>query len=168
MKKALVLVVLLLAVFIGAMLMNDKSTPLQKQEEYISVTSFSLFEISNKLIGEHIKINKLIPYGLETHSYIPSVKTMTEISKSKFFIYNGLGIEPWIKKEYDNAIDMSQFMELHETGDTDEDHADHEEDDHHHGDEGFDPHYWLDIENMIRMTSVLSEKFGTSFPEHKT
>ena len=163
MKKALVLVVLLLAVFIGEMLMNENNTPIQNQDNYISVTSFPLFEISTKLIGEHVKINKLIPYGIETHTPMPSVKTMTEISKSKFFIYNGLGIEPWIKKKYENAIDMSKFIELNEMDDTDTD-----EDEHHHSDEGLDPHYWLDIENMIRMTGVLSERFGTSFPEHKT
>lgn len=160
MKKALVLVLLLLAVFIGDMLLFDRNSPAQKQELSVAVTSFPLYEISNRLIGQEIKVNKLIPFGVETHTYMPSVKTMTEMSDADLFIFNGLGIEPWIKKEYPNAIDMSQFIQLNEI---DEDH----EDEHHHGQEGVDPHYWLDIDNMVRMTTVLSERFSTSFPEYK-
>lgn len=162
MKKALIFVLLLLAVFIGEMLMFENNTHIQEKDPYISVTSFPLFEISNKLIGNQVKINKLIPFGIETHTYMPSVKTMTTISKSKLFIFNGLGIEPWIKKEYPNQIDMSQFIQLNETGEG------HEDDGHGHSDEGIDPHYWLDIENMIKMTHVLAKRFGKDFPEYKS
>jgi len=158
MKKALILVVLLLAVFIGEMLMFEDNA--QKEKTFVSVTSFPLYEITNKLIGEKIEVKKLIPFGVETHSYMPSVKSMTTISKAKLFIFNGLGIEPWIKKEYANQINMSEFIALNEI---DEEH----DGGHDHGDEGVDPHYWLDLENMMKMTLVLSEKLGSSFPEHR-
>lgn len=161
MKKALILIVFLLAVFIGEMLIFDKNANTREERAYIAVTSFPLFEIADRLIGDQLDVKKLIPFGVETHTYVPSVKTMTEVTNAKLFVFNGLGIEPWIKKEYPNAIDMSRHVVLNEIK---------EEDEHHHHDEGegFDPHYWLDTENMIRMTAVLSQKLGEIFPEHKS
>ena len=166
MKKALILVLLLLVVFIGDMLVSEKNLSSEDKEIFISVTSFPLYEITNRLIGKEIKVKKLIPFGVETHTYVPSVKTMTEISNAQLFLFNGLGMEPWIKKEYPNAIDMSQFIELNKIEGTHEEEDEHDGE-HHHDHEGVDPHYWLEIENMVRMTTVLSERLALIFPQHK-
>jgi len=160
MKKALILIVLLLMVFIGEILMYENNTSAQDQEPIISVTSYPLFEIASKLIGQKVQVHKLIPFGVEAHTYTPSVKTMAIISKSKLFIYNGLGMEPWIKKPYANQINMSEFIQLNRINEV-------HDDGHHHENEGVDPHYWLDIDNMIRMTVLMSEKLILNFPEHK-
>jgi len=157
-KKASILVILLLAVFFGEILIFDKNSTSQ-EESFVAVTSFPLFEISNKLLKDKVEIKKLIPFGVETHAYSPSVKTMTQISKAEFFIYNGLGMEPWIKKAYENSLDMSQFVKLNAV--KEDNHEGHQ----HH--DKSDPHYWLEIENMIRMTSVLSGKFERRFPQLK-
>jgi len=160
MKKALILVVLLLVVFIGEMLMFENNNHSKEQIPYVTVTSFPLFEIATKLLNDKVDVHKLIPFGVEMHTYTPSVKTMTEVHKAKFFIYNGLGIEPWIKKEYINGLDMSRFIQVNKEVETHE-HG------HNHGKEGIDPHYWLDIGNMIRMTDTLAEKFALSFPQYE-
>ena len=160
MKKALILVVLLLAVFIGELLIFENKTP--DQNPYIAVTSFALYDISNHVAGGKIEIKKLVPFGVEMHTYMPSAKTMSELSKAKIFIFNGLGVEPWIKKEYPNQLDMSKFVKLQEA------HGEEcVEDDHHHEDEA-DPHYWLDIDNMILMTKAIALNLSQTFPEHKT
>jgi len=161
-KKALILVVLLIAVFVGEVLLFDNNSHSQNNKPLIAVTSYPLYEITHKLIGEKIEINKLIPYGAETHTYMPSVKTMSGILEADLFIYNGLGIEPWIKQDYHNALDMSKHVKLNEN---------HECDEHHEGhnhDEDADPHYWLDLNNMISMTKVIQEKLNSNYPEHKT
>ena len=164
MKKALILVILLLAVFIGEMLMFENNTDTEEKRPFICVTSFPLYEISTKLLQDKADVIKLIPFGVETHTYMPSVKTMSTILKAELFIYNGLGIEPWIKKEYDNALDMSTFVQLNENNTQCDEHEEH---DAHHHDEDFDPHYWLEIGNMIKMTDVLKERLGEIFPKHK-
>ncbi len=167
MKKAFILVALLLAVFIGNILMFENNTPSEEEPPYIAVTSFPLFEIADKLVGEKIAIKKLIPFGLETHTYMPSVKTMTEISGARLVLFTGVGLEPWIKKEYTNALDMSRSVRLNDIDEAHDEEDDHDHDGHQHGAEGVDPHYWLDIDNMIRMTEFLSEKLGNKFSEHK-
>jgi len=153
MKKALVLVLVLFIMFLfQSSFFGDKE---QKNEEkaFVAVTSFPLYEISSKLLTGNVEVKKLIPFGVETHTYRPSVKTMQDITNAEIFLFSGLGMEPWLVKTYPNGIDMSQFVKLNAV----------KKDDHHHHHES-DPHYWLNIENMIIMSRVLSEKFQASFP----
>ncbi len=159
MKKALILVVLLLAVFIGELLIFEDKTPVQNP--YVAVTSFALYDISDHISGGKVEIRKLVPFGVEMHAYMPSAKTMSELSGAEFFIFNGLGVEPWITKEYSNQLDMSKYVKLEEAGE-----EEHEEEGHHHEGEE-DPHYWLDVDNMIVMTKTITKKLSDSFPEHK-
>ena len=102
---------------------------------------------------------KLLPYGVEVHSYMPSVKTMSTILRAKLFIYNGQGMEPWIKQDYAHALDMSAFVKLN-------DNKHENEDGHHHGKS--DPHYWLDVDNMVLMTQAIQKKLNKLFPEYKS
>jgi len=162
MKKALILVALLLAVFIGEMLMFENNAKTKEGTPYIAVTNFAIYEIANTIAGQQIEVKKLVPFGVETHSYIPSVKTIAELSKAELFVFNGLGMEPWVKKEYPNQMDMSKFVKLRSA--SEEEHECHEG--HDHGDEEADPHYWLDIDNMILMTEALTVELSKHFPQH--
>jgi zinc transport system substrate-binding protein len=164
MKKALILVTLLLALFIGEMLMFENNTKVKEANPYIAVTNFAIYEIVNTVVGNRIEVKKLVPFGVETHTYIPSVKTIAELSKAELFVFNGLGIEPWIKKEYPNQMNMSEFVKLKRVN---EHEHEHEHEGHGHGAEDADPHYWLDIENMILMTEALTKEISKHFPQYK-
>lgn len=163
MKKALILVALLLALFIGEMLMFENNTKVQEETPYIAVTNFAVYEIANIVAGNRIEVKKLVPFGVETHTYIPSVKTIAELSNAELFVFNGLGMEPWIKKEYPNQMNMSKYVKLKSAGE--EEHEGH--DGHDHGDEDADPHYWLDIQNMVLMTEALTKVLSKHFPQHE-
>ncbi|HIC44204.1 MAG TPA: hypothetical protein EYO73_07910 [Sulfurimonas sp.] len=56
MKKALILVVLLLVVFLGEILMFDNNTHAQDNKAFIAVTSYPQYEIVNTLIGDEIEV----------------------------------------------------------------------------------------------------------------
>jgi zinc transport system substrate-binding protein len=163
MKKALILVALLLALFVGEMLIFETKTKAQETNPYIAVTNFAIYEIVNTIAGKQIEVKKLVPFGVETHTYIPSVKIIGELSKAELFVFNGLGIEPWIKKEYPNQMNMSKFVNLKKV--EEEGHECHEGHDHSH--EEADPHYWLDIENMILMTEALTQALSKHFPQYE-
>ncbi len=166
MKKALILVAVLLLIFIGEMFIVKQKALVKEEKPYIAVTNFTLYDIAKHIVAEEIEVKKLIPFGVEAHTYMPSVKTMADISNAKLFIFNGLGIEPWIKKEYANQLDMSKHVKLRESqGERCEDHAEpmHE----HHHEEKIDPHYWLDIDNMVLMTQTILVEVSKHFPIHK-
>lgn len=177
MKKALVLIVLLLTAFLAGIVISSNSTSIQDKRPYITVTNFALYDIVNKIVDNRVEVKKLIPFGVEMHSFTPSVKTMTELSRAELFIFTGLGMEPWIKKEYLNQVDVSKFVELKDHGNKEEGEEDQgelssaQESDHlgghHHHEEASDPHYWLDIDNMKRMTKGLTLVLQQHFRQHK-
>jgi len=136
---------------------SGDSTISKKEKPLVVVTSFTLFEIANRLLENSVEVKKLIPDGREVHSFIPTPKTISLIYDAKIFIFNGLGLEPWLKQDYENQLDMSKYINILNL-----------EDEHHHEhSNGKDPHYWLDSENMVKITEVLSEKFQEEFPKYK-
>ncbi len=158
MKKALVVIILLLAVFLGEMLLFENNTHTQNDKPYIAVSSFPLYEIVNKVTAGSIDVVKLVPFGVEPHTYTPSVKTMQYLNGATRFFYNGLGMEPWINKPYKNGVDMSKSVHLIDMCEAEEEHA-------HHHEEDSDPHYWLSIENMARMTETVVSELIQVFPD---
>ena len=56
---------------------------------------------------------------------------------------------------------MSHYVKLIEVGE-----HDHEEDEHHH--ELHDPHYWLSISNMQKLTKEITSELIALDPKHKT
>lgn len=137
----------------------------------VSVSTFSLFEVANAVAGESVEIHSIIPLGSDAHMFSPNPKHVADISEGALFVYNGAGFETWAESlkntlpKTTHVIDMSQYVALqksdgHEVKHHDED-KDHEE---HHEHGAYDPHYWLDIDNMIQMTQTLDAEFSKLFP----
>jgi len=72
---------------------------------------------------------------------------------SDLFVYSGAGLEPWTTtfSHITAKIDMSGYVDLLEFAE----HGDDQEEEHAHHHMGADPHYWLDIPNMIKVTNKL-------------
>lgn len=165
MKKILILIAVLLMAFMAGIVISNGKSEVHEQPPYVTVTNFALYDIVNTITDGAVEVKKLIPFGVEMHSFRPSVKTMAELSKAELFIFTGLGMEPWIKETYSNQVDMSRFVDLREEGAHSGE--EHHHDVHDHNDKGEDPHYWLDINNMKLMTKALLARLNEHFPEHK-
>jgi zinc transport system substrate-binding protein len=161
MKKALIFLLLLSVLFIGLLVIFEQSGQREDEKPFIAVTNFALYDIATHVLSTQVEVKKLIPFGVEAHSYVPSVKTMSELSKAEFFVFIGLGMEPWIGKEQTKGLDVSRFAKLKEEA------CSHDEAHGHHEHGAVDPHYWLSIENMIRMTMGFTIRAAEQFPEHK-
>lgn len=125
----------------------------------VVVTTYPLYEVMHRVGGDTIRLEQVIPHGRDIHTFRPSPKTMAAISRASLFVYSGAGLEPWSEQLLTNlssrtrVVEMSRFVQLLEHDDEEEhgeEHGGHEG--HHHG--AVDPHYWLDIANMIAMTEA--------------
>jgi zinc transport system substrate-binding protein len=105
----------------------------------------------------------ILPLGVDAHSFEPTPKLMAKIMRSQLVIYSGAGLEPWTSSfEFKSkVIDMSKSVKLLKPKDKHDGHA------HNHGHNAVDPHYWLDIQNMISATELISEEFIKISPENK-
>lgn len=68
------------------------------------LVSFHAMEELVQLVGdEKVDVEVVIPEGTEAHDFEPTTKDIKELSKSKLFVYNGLGMEHWVENFLKNT-----------------------------------------------------------------
>jgi zinc transport system substrate-binding protein len=163
--KKVFIAAILLAAAVGIILMQQRGpTPAPGKELRVAASTFALYDAARKVAGDRAEVYMVVPFGVDIHSFEPSPKTMARIQQSTLFLYSGAGLEPWTKSfaRSENALDMSRFAFLRSMEEHDDEDDGHEE---HHHHEGVDPHYWLDIGNMITLVNKISEVLAKERPE---
>lgn len=164
MKKIKTLGILL---FITIILVNFTACSIASGEEeengeiivYTSV--YPIYDFSQKIGGEKVQVELLMPPGAQPHGWEPSAKDRAKVEESQIFLYNGLGLDPWAERMAETLSNEEiQTLALAEI-DTikpmtfTEDH-DHEEDENH---STYDPHVWLDPTNVEKMAEAIGNVF---------
>ncbi len=121
----------------------------------VTTTIYPLYSVAKEVGGKSITLNNLIPFGVEPHEFEPTAKSMKTLAKSDIFMTSGEVMEPWSAKIInsmkikDKTVDMSKLVTLRT-------HKEYE------GGKVYDPHYWLNFNNYIKMiketTALLSKK----------
>lgn len=188
-KRLLVFGSVIIAVIIGLTFFAPKAQ--QKEESIVtkpivSVSTFSLLEAATMVAGEAMDVRSIVPLGSDAHMFSPNPTQVAEISGAALFVYNGAGFETWAENlknvlpKTTQVLDMSQHVTLrkseeehhdehadeanHKEHAHDEHHDEHADDEHAHHHGAYDPHYWLDIDNMIKMTQTLDAEFSKLLP----
>ncbi len=162
-KIIFILVVIVFALQIFLMQKDEKKDSSVKLP-LVAVSTFSLYDIAKNISQDTLNVFMILPVGVDAHSFEPTPKLMADISKSDLVVYSGAGLEPWIGG-FDfksKVIDISKYVTLKELGSQHHNQAENEE---HNS--AFDPHYWLDIDNMIKATNIISAEFIKISPENK-
>ena len=136
----------------------------KKSKATVAVSTFVLYDISKHIAQDTIDLVKMIPAGVDIHAYEPTPKLMAEIEMSDLVLSNGAGLEPWISSfSFKNkSIAMGDFVKLKHRS-----HEHHEEHGHQCSHSALDPHIWFDIENMKRVTDIITYEFISLHPQHK-
>ena len=107
----------------------------------IYASFFPYYEFTKNIVGEKAEIVQFIPSGSQTHEWAPSIKKIQALTDTDVFVYNGLGMEPYVQEiidsdEFNNIvfIKASKGIDLIKI---DNEHV-------HDNDFKFDPHIWLD------------------------
>lgn len=98
MKKYIVTVLSIFFLFMLTSCGTRQDEPnLQNQDNKLIVTvSFNAMKEFTEAVGQDkVHIITIIPDGTEPHDFQPTTKNMKELSKTKVFVYQGLGMEPW-------------------------------------------------------------------------
>lgn len=169
-KRLIVFGGIIAAIVIGVSFFSpnpEKKDTVDESRPTVSVSTFSLMESANAVAGNLVEVDPIIPLGSDAHMFSPNPSKVAEISKSALFVYNGAGFESWAENLKNTlpksvrSIDMSQNVALMKsTAESHEEHADEKY--HDHG--TYDPHYWLDIDNMIKMTQIFDAEFSKLLP----
>lgn len=173
-RKGMALVTLAALLLTGILVAGCSPGSLQKEREReVVVSTYALAEAARAVAGDRVKIRTVIPPGMDAHLFSPTPKDVAELSNADMFVYSGAGFEQWAKGLQGNLsrqtiiVDMSRHVTLLPI-DADEAHVhSHGECNHDHseGGEMHDPHYWLDIDNMIAVTQTLKRELSRLYPE---
>jgi zinc transport system substrate-binding protein len=161
-----IIIIIVITFLIASMNQNEQIESVEKKPT-IALSTFSLYEIARNIAGDTADTFMILPFGVDAHSYEPTPKQVTKLYKSDLVVYSGAGLEPWISGfDFQNkSIDMSQYVDLKEIDGDEHDHHGHG--DNHGKERAFDPHYWLDIDNMIKATEYITKELIELFPQNK-
>ena len=140
MKKKIisgVLVALIGVMLIGCNAKTETKTQDTNNDKLnIIVSIYPLKEFTEKIAGDKAEVTCLVPDNMEPHDYEPKTKDFETLTKSKAFIYNGLGMETWvdqvnetIKDKGVTIVDSSNGVEARKE------------------ENAIDPHIWLSLKN---------------------
>jgi zinc transport system substrate-binding protein len=149
----------------------------------IYTTLYPLEYFAERIGGEHVTAESIIPPGSDAHSFEPTTKTMTELAESDLFIYNGAGMEGFadaakdtLKNEDVMTLEAAEGIHFDETKEEHEEHADEEGEHGEHADEegheGHDhgnvnPHIWIDPNLAIQQAENIKHALIEIDPDNK-
>jgi zinc transport system substrate-binding protein len=130
------------------------------------VTIQPQLEFAEKVSGDKVTVNVMVPAGASPHTYEPLPSQITNLANADIYAQVGSGIEfeiAWMDKlESTNnkmlVVNCSDGIQLIASDGNEEEHAtEHEEDNegHHHG--AMDPHIWTSPANAIIMAENIKK-----------
>ena len=135
----------------------------------IVATTTILGDVVRNVTGDAAEVEVLMPVGVNPHDFQPSSQQVASVQRADLVVANGLGLEAGLDDvlgaaaadgvrvwEVGPDIDPRRFVEA-------EDDAD---DGHDHGEEGLDPHFWLDPLRVERAAILLGEQLAEVAPDH--
>ena len=163
MFKRLTVLILVLA------LLSACQTTVQVEDKpQIMVSLFPQYDIIRQIAQDKVEVELFLPAGSEPHSYEPSASTLMKIVEADLFVYSSDELEPWVKRLVEGnasenliVLDASNGITLLEA-----DHG-HEGEDEDEEELVFDPHYWLDPQNMIIMSESIRDALIEIDPENE-
>jgi ABC-type Zn uptake system ZnuABC Zn-binding protein ZnuA len=118
-------------------------------------------DVVSRVGGDLIDLTTLMGAGVDPHSYVPTPAHIAAIHDAHVVFANGAGLEENLEETLESAggsaveVPVSQGLELRQAEDPS--HGEHAED---------DPHVWLDVQNVIYWTEVVSQALSALDPDH--
>ena len=140
-------------------------------DKQVVTTMFAHYDLTKQLVkGTDITVDFPIGSGIDLHEWEPTVSAISTVLSADLLITVGLEFDFWVDDVLDannftgRHLDTSLHVDLIEGHEHEEDHVDaHEE--HDEDDKEYDPHYWLDPSNALKMSEVIKENLVELFEE---
>ena len=126
--------------------------------------------LSDQLGGERILTHVLVAKGQDPHTYEPTPKQISNLSRSKIYFTIGMEFEEQITRKLGAAvagltmIDVSRSLSKIAMAEGGHDHEDESADHGHHA--ATDPHVRLSPVNLGEMAKVMAEAMISADPDH--
>lgn len=150
----------------------------------VKTSIYPLQYLVERIVGEKLNVSSLTGPGVDAHSLELSPKAVAELGQADAVIYlsgfqNAVD-DATAQSENPRILDISHALELmeghghsHDHGKEDRNHDhgkeehnhDHDKEDHKHA-HAVDPHFWLDLHQMIKAGNNIADFFAKIDPEN--
>jgi ABC-type Zn uptake system ZnuABC Zn-binding protein ZnuA len=168
MKKLLVLLVL--GALVAACQPAGQAAQAGGEKAALKVIAAETFlaDIAQNVAGDRVKIDSLMPIGVDPHGFEPTPTDVAKVADSNLLIVNGAGFEEFMAELLENAGGQRTVIEaaagLTQRMPKEGEHVEEREDEHEHEHEG-DPHFWLDPSNVIKYVENIRDGLSAADPE---
>lgn len=129
----------------------------------VMASFYPMYDFAQKVGGDKVEVKDMVPAGTEPHDWEPAATDIRNLEDADVFVYNGADLEHWAEDvlatmENQDLItaEASDGVELLDG-----------EGDHAHGDNGKDPHVWLDPLRAKQEMKNIRDAFGQADPENR-
>ena len=84
---------------------NQDIAELQETKIKVFASFYPYYEFTKNVAGDVAIVEQFLPPGVETHGWEPRPQEIQSLSEANVFVYNGLGMEPYLE----NIIDSGEF-----------------------------------------------------------
>ncbi|UJW59713.1 zinc ABC transporter substrate-binding protein [Bacillus sp. A116_S68] len=112
---------------------------------HVKTTLYPLEDFANRIGGEFVEVDNIVPIGADAHTFEPTANQMIEVAEADLFIYNGADFEGFADSIKDTVashdvtvVTASEGIDLISYDHTHDNAHDHEEDHDHNNDHDHD------------------------------
>lgn len=164
MKKIFTILMLCFSFLFSGCSMGEQEDVRDTSKLQVYTSFYAVYDFVQKIGGDKIQVYNLVPTGTEPHNWEPTSGDMLNLEKADFLFYNGGGMESWVDKVKASIENKNiKYIELSKGVDfiKSEDGHKHEGEEIH-GDDGIDPHVWLDPKNAKKEAFAIKEALSAA------
>ena len=154
--------------FLNAMILAVAATSFVAAKEKLSVvtTIFPAYDWTREVVGNgDAEITTLLDKGVDLHSYQPSLKDISKISKADVFVYVGGESDEWVEDALKNVrnknlkvVNLMEVMGERAKAEEVKEGMQADDDD----EEELDEHVWLSLRNARLLSSAIADALSAA------
>ena len=121
---------------------------------------YPLYFFAQQIGGNQAEVTNIVPSGAEPHDYEPTAQDLVKMENSRLIILNGGGLEAWGGNVQDNIDHKKTIVVVAGEGLATRQVAEN-------GQNGIDPHVWLDPPLAEKMVDRIVQGFIQADPGHQ-
>lgn len=158
----IILAIVALIIYLLSTKNSARPISLSDSKPKVAVSIFPIYDLARNIAGDKVEVVLLLPPGSSPHTYEPSVEQAVSLTGSRALFIVGHGLDDWGKQisktadiPPDRLIVLDKYIKLISS-----------QDDHTDEVAGFDPHYWLSVDNARLISRQIAEDLSVIFPQY--
>ena len=145
---------------------GSEGTPTDEGKLNVVATTSIIGDVVRNIGGEDIHLTVLIPAGSDPHSFEPSPQQIAALSDADIVFVNGFDLEQTLLPILESTVSKDKIVAVSEGVEPiafagEEGHAGEGEGEHR-----YDPHTWMDPNNVIIWTENIERALSAADPAH--